>query len=140
MHTPNLTGVWKLIRGESDFGFLPPPRFRQDTIVHNAPQIHITTHQIDANGDNTAERNLTLGADPAEILILGKPRLISARHDGDAVIVETRSTVSGTARLIEDRWTLVAGSLTITRTHHQPGGPVHQTLRFRSVGTTGQPI
>ena len=61
--------------------------------------------------------------------------MISARWDAEELLLETRSTVSGTERLIEDRWSLVDGDypVQLTRVHHQPGGAVRQTLRFRAV-------
>jgi len=133
--TPNFTGVWKLVRGESDFAFLPTPRFRLDTIEHSEPQLRIVTHQIDSNGDLTVERSLTIGGPPVEIMLLGRPRMISARWDAEELLLETRSTVSGSERLIEDRWSLVPGDFPVqlVRVHHQPGGAVRQTLRFRAV-------
>ena len=69
---PNFTGVWKLIRGECDFGFLPPPRLRVDTILHNDPQLRIRTRQKDANGDITIDRDLTIGGEAVTIQIRGR--------------------------------------------------------------------
>ena len=130
---PNLTGVWKLVRGESDFGFLPPPRLRVDTIAHQDPLLRIRTRQKDANGDITLDRDLTIGGEPVNIEIRGRARQVRAFWDEGVLVVETRSEVSGQARRIEDRWTLDAEGewLTIERLHEQPGGPVHQRLRLR---------
>lgn len=127
----NLSGVWKLLVGESDFGFLPPPKFRLDTVAHAGERIRIETHQIDGNGDNTVVRDLIVGAEPVEAMILGRARWISARWDAETLVMETRSTVSGNDRAIEDRWRIGPEGLTIRRIHRQPGGAGHQTLRFR---------
>ena len=130
---PNFTGVWKLARGESNFGFLPPPDLRVDRIVHEDPQLHIQTRQKDANGDITIDRDLTIGEQGAEIMIRGRARRIRVFWDEAVLVLETSSEVSGKARRIEDRWTLDAGAdwLTIERRHEQPGGPLRQRLRLR---------
>ncbi len=132
VHT-DFTGVWKLIRGESDFGFLPTPHLRIDRIVHQDPQLHIRTRQKDANGDITIDRDLTIGEEASEIIIRGRGRRVRAFWDEAVLVVETSSEVSGKGRRIEDRWTLDPGAdwLTIERRHEQPGGPVRQRLRLR---------
>jgi hypothetical protein len=133
MTYPNFSGIWKLNCGESEFGFLAPPRLRVDIIIHNEPQISICTRQIDSNGDLTVERKLSIGAEPVEIAILGSTRLVSARWDSAWLLVETRSTVSGNERLLEDRWAIDAARtcITVARVHHLPGGAVRQMLRFQ---------
>jgi hypothetical protein len=134
MH-PNFTGVWKLIHSEIDFSFLPPPEFRVDTIVHEDPRLHIRTHQIDANGDITVDRDFVIGGKAQTIVILGRTRIIRAFWDDIVLVVETTSEVSGKPRRIEDRWTLDAGAewLTIARLHEQPGGPVRQRFRLQQL-------
>jgi len=136
---PDFTGTWKLNRGESEFGFLLTPRLRVDTIEHAEPAIRIVTRQIDSNGDQTVERSLTIGGEPVEVVILNRVRHVSARWDGDELLLETRSVVSGTERLLEDRWSLDAERkrVTVTRVHHQPGGAVRQVLRFRALSPQG---
>ena len=130
---PDFTGVWKLIRGESDFSFLAPPEWRLDTIAHADPQLRIRTRQKDANGDTTVDRDLTIGGDPVTIMIRGRERQIRAFWEDAMLVVEARSEVSGNARRIEDRRSMDPGGewLTIERLHEQPGGAVRQHLRMR---------
>ncbi len=130
---PDFTGVWKLIRGESDFGFLPPPEWRLDTIAHLDPQLRIRTRQKDANGATTVDRDLTIGGDVVTIMIRGRERQIRAFWEDAVLVVEARSEVSGNARRIEDRRSMDPGGewLTIERLHEQPGGAVRQHLRMR---------
>ena len=127
---PNFTGEWKLVLAESEFGFLPPPRLRVDSVAHNDPALRMETRQKDANGDITVVRELTIGAAPVPLIIRGNPRRIRAFWDQRALVVETTSEVSGKERRITDRWTMEAGAerLLIERRHQQPGGPVHQRL------------
>jgi hypothetical protein len=129
---PNFTGVWRLIPEKCEFAFLPPPRRRVDTIVHDDPQLRIHTHQIDANGDIALDRDLTIGGQAITIAIRGRERQIRAFWDGDVLVLETLSMVSGSVRRLEDRRSLdtAAEWLTIERLHAQPGGPVKQVLRF----------
>ena len=130
---PIFTGIWKLIRGESDFGFLPPPELRIDTITHEEPYLSIETRQKDANGDITVVRDLRIAGEAVPIMIRGRSRLVRAFWDETVLVVETHSEVSGTPRHITDRRVLDAGSewMTIERLHEQPGGAVHQRLRMR---------
>ena len=138
---PDFSGAWKLIRGESEFGFLPPPRLRIDTIAHNADALQIRTRQKDASGDVTVDRDLVIGGDPVAVLIRGRSRSVRA-YWGTAteLVIETASEVSGSARRIEDRWTLDPDGqwLTIHRLHELPGGPVRQRLRLGRM-ITGAP-
>ncbi|MEO5923594.1 MAG: hypothetical protein ABIR70_07185 [Bryobacteraceae bacterium] len=131
----DLSGTWKLIRGESDFGFLPPPRLRVDMITHREPYLHMRTRQKDANGDIVLDRNVTIGGAAEQIVIRGRARLLRAFWEEQTLVVETTSEVSGSARRIEDRWTVDADGawLTIERAHDQPGGTVHQWLRLRRI-------
>ncbi|MBM3792505.1 MAG: hypothetical protein FJW31_00240 [Acidobacteria bacterium] len=130
---PNFTGIWKLIRSESEFGFLAPPKWRLDTITHAEPQLRIRTGQKDANGDITVDRDLIVGGAPVTITIRGRERQIAAFWEGAVLVVETRSEVSGNARRMEDRRSMDADGawLTIERVQEQPGGAVRQRLRLR---------
>ena len=130
---PNFSGLWELIRANSDFGFLPPPQLRLDEIMQEDPQLHIRTRQRDAGGDVTINRDLIIGGEASKIMIRGRARRVSAYWDEAVLVVETSSEVSGKVRRIEDRWTLDAAAdwLTIERLHEQPGGPVRQRLRLR---------
>ncbi len=138
MH-PDFTGTWRLIRGESDFAFLAPPRLRVDTIDHNGERLRIRTRQKDSNGDLTIERDLTLGGDPVIVTIHGRARHIRAFGDGTALVIETISEVSGNVRRIQDQFSLDDSGewMTIERRFEQPGGAVHQRLRLRRLNPSG---
>jgi hypothetical protein len=126
----NFTGVWELIPEESTFGFLPPPRLRLDTILHEESHLRIQTRQKDTNGDITVVREICIGAEAVQVMIRGGARWVRAYWDDDVLVLETNSEVSGQARRILDRWTLGADAnqLMIERLHEQPGGDVHQRL------------
>ncbi len=132
---PDFTGAWKLIRGECDFAFLPPPKARVDTISHVNEVFQVRTRQKDANGDLTVDRDLTIGGEPVEVSIRGRSRSIRAFWDGDALVVEALSEVSGKTRRLVDRRTLDADGewITIDRMQEQPGGNVRQRFRLRRI-------
>ena len=133
MSKPNFTGVWKLIRGECNFGLLPPPHLRVDTISHEEPKLMIRTRQKDDNGDVTVDRDLVIGEEPVKIAIGGRSRKIRAFWDDLTLVVETKSEVSGKERRLEDRWSMDEDSewVTVDRMHEMPGGPVRQSLRLQ---------
>lgn len=120
-------------KGGSKFGFLPPPRLRVDRIEQTPAEIRIRTQQKDANGANTVERRLPLDGSPVEVTVLGRVRSISARWEGEVLVISTVSEVSGRPRLLEDRWSLSqdGSAITIQRRHGTPGGAVHQRLLLR---------
>ena len=126
----DFTGTWRLSLRESSFGFLPPAKLRVDSITQTEAQICIVTRQVDTNGDHTVERVLPLNGTPVEVLVLAKVRTISARWDGDVLLIETHNEVSGRVRRIEDRWSLSADgeSITVSRSHDNPGGAVRQKI------------
>jgi hypothetical protein len=132
---PNFTGLWTLVPAESSFGFLPAPRLRVDTIVHQEPRLLIQTRQKDIHGDLTIIRDISIGAEVVLLMIRGRLRWVRAFWHDDALVVETTSEVSGNQRRIQDRWKLGADaeSLSIERLHQQPGGDVHQRLSLKRV-------
>ncbi len=134
---PDFSGFWKLDRGASQFGFLPPPKLRTDTISHREPRLQIVTQQRDANGTVTVERDLIVGGDPVQVTIHGRERSIRAFQDHQvltpALVIETLYHVSGSPRRLEDRLALdeTGQWLTIDRLSEQPGGTVRQRLQLR---------
>lgn len=130
---PDFTGTWKLIRGESEFAFLPPPRLRVDTISHAESEFRVRTRQKDANGDLTVDRDLVIDGAAIEVMIRGRARLVRAFWDDHVLVTETVSEVSGKPRRLVDRRSLDANGewITIERLQEQPGGDVRQKLRLR---------
>ena len=128
MARPDFSGTFTLNHQLSDFAFLKPPKMRVDSIVHADPDLAVTTLQIDANGANSTIRKFTTGQAPITIDVLGKPRQLEARWDGNELIVETSWDLNGNPRLLSDRWILSANrrQLVVTRHQQMNGGPVRQ--------------
>ncbi len=132
---PNFSGHWVLDREASDFGFLAPATRRVDEIMQEGDAIRIVTQQTDTNGKTQVERRFVIGGPEVEVIIRNRPRKLRGWWEGDVLVVETASEVSGNGRRIEDRWTLDEGSsvVTIQRSHDMPGGNVRQTLVMRGI-------
>jgi hypothetical protein len=124
----DFSGEWELAPERCQYGFLKPPKLRRDRIDHREPDLRVVTRQVDGNGDVTVERNLTIGGEAIEIAIHGRQRTIRAWWEGEDLVVETGSEVSGNARRIEDRWRMDGELLTIERFHEMPGGAARQLL------------
>src|SRR5205807_10390867 len=56
---PNFSGVWKLNVAKSDFGVLPGPESRTDTIEHTEPAIKIATKEEGPQGKRDYVISLT---------------------------------------------------------------------------------
>ena len=123
-----IAGAWRLNLNASDFGFLPPPRLREDRISIHGNQITIETHQIDTNGDNRVTRHLTLDGEPCIIDVLGRSREVRAQWTGGVLHVETRWEIGGNPRRLHETWRADAGRLRIERRHEANGGAIRQVL------------
>lgn len=139
--TPDLAnsipGAWRLNHTASDFGFLPPPRLREDRITLDGDCLIIETHQIDSNGDNRVTRDLTLDGEPRTIDVLGRPREIRACWSEGVLHVETRWEIGGNPRRLVETWRVAAGRLRIERRHEANGGAIRQTLLLDPVQRAG---
>lgn len=132
-----MAGAWRLNVTASDFGFLPPPRLREDRISLHGGRITIETHQIDTNGDNRVTRDLTLDAEPCVIDVLGRSREVRAHWTGAVLHVETRWEIGGNPRRLLETWRVAAGRLRIERRHEANGGAIRQTLLLDPVQREG---
>ncbi len=135
MERPDFSGVWRLDLSASRFGFLKPPRAREDRIEHRDPLWRMVTRQADANGDHTVERILTLDETETCIPVLGTPRRYRAGWNADEVWIECRWEISGRERVLRERWRLAGSgdSVRIERRYEQTGGAVRQQLCLRRV-------
>lgn len=133
----SIAGEWRLSVTASDFGFLPPPRFREDRITLHGDRLTIETHQIDTNGDNRVTRHLTLDGEPCPIDVLGRSREVRAHWAGGVLHVETRWEIGGNPRRLLETWRVEAGRLRIERRHEANGGAIRQTLVLDPVQRAG---
>ncbi len=87
---PNLSGVWKLIPAKSDFGVMPGPDSRTDTIDHTDPQIKLSRKE---NGPNGAlDYTLNMSTDGKEVNNdLGQAQArITGAWEGPALVLNTK--------------------------------------------------
>jgi hypothetical protein len=119
-----------LVREASDFGFLKPPRRRQDIIEHDGGRIRFITRQADTNGDHTVTREFEPGGAAVRVWVIRQERWVRGWWEEDVLVVETSWEVSGHARRLEDRWHREGDRLILERRHEMNGGPVRQRLIF----------
>jgi hypothetical protein len=139
MERPDFSGHWRLDVAASRFGFLKPPRSREDRIEHRDLRWRMVTRQVDTNGDHTVERLLTLDGAETCVEVLGTPRRYRAGWNADAVWIECRWEVSGRERRLREHWRLAdSGEIVrIERRYEQTGGAVRQQLYLRRVPPGG---
>lgn len=135
MERPDFSGRWRLDLAASRFGFLKPPRSREDRIEHCDPLWRMVTRQVDTNGDHTVERVLTLDGTEICIPVLATPRRYRAGWIADGVWIECRWEISGSERVLRELWRLAdsGDTVRIERRYEQTGGAVRQQLSLRRV-------
>lgn len=115
---PDFSGVWKMDAAKCEFGALPPVQARTDTIDHRDPNMKATTRQVDGNGDNTVDRAFTTDGKETTVKVMGNDRKMTARWDGDVLVVETKLVANGNAITITDRWTVSKDNAILTISRH----------------------
>lgn len=87
---PNFSGVWKLNTAKSDFGVMPGPDVRTDTIEHNEPLLKFARNE---NGpDGPREYVLTMTTDGKETVNHMGPveAKVSANWEGPGLIINLK--------------------------------------------------
>lgn len=136
---PDFSGEWRLDLGASRFGFLKPPRSREDRIEHRDPLWRMVTRQVDTNGDHTVERSFTLDGTETCVEVLGRPRRYRAGWFADGIRIECRWEIGGRERLLIEEWRLAdfGRSVRIERRYQQTGRTVRQQLCLRRLPAGG---
>jgi hypothetical protein len=115
---PNFSGVWKLNSAKSDFGVMPGPDVRTDTIEHNEPALKISRNE---NGpDGARQYALSMTTDGKETVNnLGGPEAkITASWEGGTLVVNTKLKLQDQDIAIHQVSTLSAdGKLLTTKAH-----------------------
>ena len=131
---PNLSGTWVLDTSKSDFGQMPAPDSRTDTIDHQEPSLKITVNQTGGPmGATTFTLNLvTDGKQVATSTIFGNEAKSTAHWDGNSLVVNTQVSVQGSAATLVSKYSLSAdgNTLSVMRNMSGPMGEAHQKLVF----------
>lgn len=93
---PNFTGEWKLNVDKSTFGPMPPPVSQVMKIEHADPSMVVNQDQEGADGQKVS-MTMKYSTDGAESTndFRGNPAKITAKWDGDALVVNTKLDFQG---------------------------------------------
>jgi hypothetical protein len=129
---PNFSGEWKLNTTKSEFGPMPAPTSRTDTITHADPSLKITTKQSTPNGDATVDMKYMTDGSESTNEIRGNPMKSVSKWDGDTLLIDTKASFQGNDITIGDKWTLSEDGkvLTVNRHLKAPQGELDQKMVF----------
>ncbi len=127
---PNFSGSWKLNVNKSDFGPMPAPDSRSDTITQADPEIKDSFTQSGQMGEITADvKYLTDGTETTNTLRGNEIKSV-AKWEGDELVVASKTSFNGAGVTFNDRWTLSADGKTLTIQRHaiSPMGEADQKI------------
>lgn len=105
---PNLSGTWVLDASKSDFGQMPPPDGRTDTIEHKDPSFK---DSVNSTGGPMGAMSYTAsavtdGKTVSTWTLFGSEAKTTARWEGNALIVHTDTKFQDQPVTFESRYTL----------------------------------
>ncbi len=115
---PNFTGVWKLNTAKSDFGVMPGPDVRTDTIDHSEPTLKLSRKE---NGpDGAREYILTMTTDGKETVnsLGGADAKITASWEGPGLVINFKLKLQDQDIAIRQVATLSPDGKTLTSKAH----------------------
>lgn len=112
---PNFTGEWKLNVEKSTFGPIPAPVSQLTKIEHTDPKVVMTQDQESADGQKVS-MTMKYSTDGTEAVndFRGNPAKITAKWDGDALVVNTKLDFQGMEIKIVNTMKLAADGKSIT--------------------------
>ncbi|MGA3293331.1 MAG: hypothetical protein ABSE45_05015 [Candidatus Acidiferrales bacterium] len=122
--TPNISGTWKLDASKSNFGQMPPPGSQVDTIQHSDPALRISIDQKGGMmGDTAYAESLTTDGKEASWPGMGGSQVTGTAHwEGNALVVDSKSSFQGSDFKIKDTYTLSSDGSTLTEVTHVESG------------------
>lgn len=129
---PNFTGKWKLNLEKSDFGPLPPPDSRTDTIAQEDKAIHDAFTSKGQDGDQNGEFSYTTDGKESLNKFRGNDMKGTAIWDGPSLVVDNKLSFDGNDIEVKTHWDLSSDGkvLTTTAQIESPMGEVEQKLVF----------
>jgi hypothetical protein len=133
---PNFTGEWKLNIEKSTFGPMPAPVSQMLKIEHDDPKMVIVQDQEQADGQklNMTMKYSTDGTESTNDF-RGAPAKMSAKWDGDALVVNTKLDFQGMEIKIANTMKLAADGKSITSVAkiETPQGDIETTSLLEKV-------
>jgi len=121
---PNLSGTWKLDTAKSNFGQMQPPASQVDTITDDGPSIKIAVDQKGGMmGDVAYTESLTTDGQSATWAGMGGSQVTGTAHwDGNALVIDAKTSFQESDVKIKDTFTLSADGNTLTDVSHVESG------------------
>jgi hypothetical protein len=118
--SPNLTGTWVLDSSKSDFGPMPPPESRTDTIEDNEPSFKLTVKET---GGPMGDVNFTMsvvtdGKTVSNWKIFGSDAKSTAHWDGQTLVVQTDTSMQEQPVNLVSKYTLAPDGNTLAVDGH----------------------
>lgn len=130
---PNLSGTWKLNNSKSDFGEMPPPDSRIETIQDNEPSVKIDTALTGGQmGGVKFTTNVTTDGKESTSTIMGNEVKNTAHWEGNSLVVNATMQFQDTPVQIKNTYTLGADgkTLNLTTQFNGPNGDMQQKMVF----------
>jgi hypothetical protein len=129
---PNFSGTWKLNAGKSDFGPMPPPDSRTDTIDHKDPVVKESVAMSTGQGDMQWDITYTTDGKDSKNTVMGSEMTSNAHWEGKTLVVDSKATFDGNDMTIHGTMVLSDDGKTLTRQAHITGpmGEGDQKLLF----------
>jgi hypothetical protein len=127
---PNFSGTWKLNAAKSDFGAMPAPGERTDTIAHQDPDLKDSFTQRRPAGELAAEMKYSTDGKETTSSVGGIEIRTVAKWDGDDLTIAGKTQFNGADVMLNDRWSLSADGKTLTIKRHvnSPMGETDQKI------------
>ena len=129
---PDYSGTWKLNVSKSDFGPLPAPDTRTDTIDHKDPALKATTSQDGAQGKQEYTLAITTDGKEATNNAGGTELKSTGSWEGNKLVINTKLKFQDNDVAIKSVWLLSDDGKTLTQNAHitSPLGELDQTMVF----------
>ena len=127
---PNFSGTWKLNAAKSDFGAMPAPETRTDTITHQDPDLKDSYTQRRQTGEFASEMKYSTDGKETTSSVGGNEIKTTAKWDGDDLAIAGKTQFNGANVTMNDRWSLSPDGKTLTIQRHvnSPMGETDQKI------------
>lgn len=120
--SPNLSGTWKLNVAKSDFGPVPAPDSRTETIVDNEPGIKISsTWTGGAMGDGSMSYDILTNGKETASSMFGSDAKNTANWEGSTLVVNTKFQMQDSDVALKSKYDLSTDGKTLNITSHISG-------------------
>lgn len=128
----DLTGSWKLVVSESDFGKVNPPQSQMVVVRQDGEMLEIRSALTDHRGTLTSQYRLDASGKEVRNEIRGSQSHSTASWRGDCLNVRTRTSIQSVEIKSADQWCVSAGGrkMTIYRTATTPQGDLEQKFVY----------